>query len=91
MKGTDIARLAELSRIHIDAAEMDSIAADLSNILQYVDQISQVADEAPVRDLSHRNIMRADTVEHAPGEYTLDLIKNAPRDTDGYVVVQKIL
>lgn len=91
MQRTDIARLAELSRIHIDDAEMDAIAADLSSIVQYVDQIGQVANAALAVDMRHRNVMRTDTVDHVPGDHTAAMVTQAPRHNDGYVVVQKIL
>lgn len=91
MERSDVAKLAELARIHIADDEMDGIAADLSAILKYVEQISAVAETAPESNLSHRNIMRADEVRHIPGSFSEDLIANAPASEDAYVVVQKIL
>lgn len=91
MERTDVAKLAELARIHIADEEMDGIAADLSAILKYVEQIGAVAETAPNVDLSHHNIMRDDIVRHEPGSFSADLIANAPASEDAYVVVQKIL
>ncbi len=91
MERTDIAKLAELARIHIADDEMDEIAADLSAIVRYVEQIGAVAESAPVPDLAHHNILRTDEVLHNPGSFSEDLIANAPRSEDAYVVVQKIL
>lgn len=91
MERSDVAKLAELARIHIADEEMDGIAADLSAILKYVDQIGAVAESAPVADVAHHNIFRADEVRHESGSFSVDLIANAPESEDGYVVVQKIL
>lgn len=91
MERSDVVKLAELARIDIADNEMDTIAADLSAILKYVEQIGAVAESAPEKDLSHRNIMRDDEVRHIPGSFSEDLIENAPQSEDTYVVVQKIL
>lgn len=91
MERADVEKLAELARIHIADEEMDGIAADLSAILKYVEQIGAVAESAPVADISHRNIFREDEVRHESGSFSADLIANAPASEDAYVVVQKIL
>lgn len=91
MEQSDVAKLAELARIHIADNEMNEIAADLSAILKYVEQIGAVAETAPEKDLSQRNVFRDDEVRHTPGSFSEALIENAPQSEDNYVVVQKIL
>ncbi len=91
MNGSDIAHIAALARIEMEPAEMDAIAADLSSVLAYVGTISEIADTAPMNTLEHKNVFRSDEVLHTPGEYTVDLVTNAPQSEDGYVVVKKIL
>ena len=52
LKATDVRNIAHLARLHIDAADIDQYAADLSSILDLVDQMNQV-DSSGVEPLSN--------------------------------------
>ncbi|MFZ9036852.1 MAG: Asp-tRNA(Asn)/Glu-tRNA(Gln) amidotransferase subunit GatC [Gammaproteobacteria bacterium] len=52
LKSTDVRNIAHLARLHIDAADIDQYAADLSSILDLVDQMNQV-DSSGVEPLSN--------------------------------------
>ncbi len=52
LKSEDVRRIATLARLHIDDHEVDQYAADLSNILDLVDQMNQV-DTSGVQPLSN--------------------------------------
>ena len=52
LKSEDVRRIATLARLHIDDQEIDQYAADLSNILDLVDQMNQV-DTSGVEPLSN--------------------------------------
>ncbi len=52
LKSEDVRRIATLARLHIDDQEAEQYAADLSNILDLVDQMNQV-DTSGVEPLSN--------------------------------------
>ena len=89
----DIDTLAELSRLELSEDEKNGFLKDLEGILAYVGDLKKVGGELPVEQDTAlvRNVMRADEVSHEPGVFTDDLLKAAPRNKDGYVVVKKIL
>jgi aspartyl-tRNA(Asn)/glutamyl-tRNA(Gln) amidotransferase subunit C len=52
LKPTDVRNIAHLARLHIDEADIDRYAADLSSILDLVDQMNQI-DSSGVAPLSN--------------------------------------
>ncbi len=90
----EIAKLAELSRIELSDAEMESLQKDISNILDYVGQVSAVegAEEKEV-GLNH-NVMR-DDVPYDEGSALKaareDIVKAFPKSERDYNVVRKII
>lgn len=52
LKTDDVRNIAQLARLHIDEADIDQYAADLSSILDLVDQMNQV-DSSGVAPLSN--------------------------------------
>lgn len=52
LKIEDVRSIAHLARLHIDEADIDQYAADLSSILDLVDQMNQV-DSSSVAPLSN--------------------------------------
>jgi len=52
LKIEDVRNIAHLARLHIDAADIDQYVADLSSILDLVDQMNQV-DSSGVAPLSN--------------------------------------
>ena len=62
----EVLKLAELARLKVEDGEVESLQKDISNILDYVGQVSAVkgntsakAEELPLT--TNRNVMRADT------------------------------
>ena len=85
-------KLAELSRIEITKQEQEELLNDMSGILDYVDQITEVATtEMQVKPSLHRNIMREDKNPHKSGLYAEDILNEMPDTEDGYLKVKKIL
>ncbi len=103
----DVEKLASLSRLALTDAEKEGFAKDISGILAYVGQIKEAANSVTGEGadvLAHRtdkatypmrNIMREDVAEKGSGiELNPDssiLIAAAPRHTDEYVQVKKII
>ena len=89
----EVAHLARLSRLALDDAELDGLAAELGIILGAVAQISQVTDAADVLPTTHavpvENVTRPDVV--VPSLPRDDVLAGAPAAEDGRFRVPRIL
>lgn len=89
----EVAHLARLSRLALDDAELDALAAELEVILRAVDTISEVADVEGVTPMTHavpiENVTRPDTV--APSLDRDAVLAGAPAAQDGRFRVPRIL
>ena len=88
-----VAHLARLSRLALDDAELDGLAAQLEDILGAVAKIGEVADAADVPPTTHavpvENVSRPDVVRPSlPREAVL---AGAPEAEDGRFRVPRIL
>lgn len=87
----DIKNLANLSRLDISEEEAVGLVPQIDSILEYVSQIesfnTEESSEVPVL----RNVMREDKITNSSGEYTEDLLSNAPGRDGKYLKVKKIL
>ena len=87
-----VARIANLARIEVPEADQDRLAAELSGILGWIEQLGEV-DTAEVEPL--RAVMplpqrwRADEV--ADGGRAGEVLANAPATHGGYFVVPKVV
>lgn len=90
----EIQNLAELARLTLSEEEIASLQKDISNILEYVGQVSVVPLQgAEVVDVNH-NVMRADTPRGAndPLEGKREsLLRALPKREGDYNVVRKII
>lgn len=89
---TAVQAIAELARIEIPATELDHLAGELSGILKFVEQLSEVdttgiAPMASVADLTLP--MRADVV--TDGGQGAAVLANAPDAQDGFFTVPKVV
>ena len=57
----EILNLAELARLKLSDAEVAGLQKDISNILEYVGQVSAISIEEEKEKPLQRNIMRSDT------------------------------
>jgi aspartyl-tRNA(Asn)/glutamyl-tRNA(Gln) amidotransferase subunit C len=83
-------RIAQLAHLEFDDAALERMAAEMTKILTYIDQLREVdvaqwgagalAGETPFRD---------DEVK--PGVSRDDVARNAPAWRDGYFVVPKVI
>jgi aspartyl/glutamyl-tRNA(Asn/Gln) amidotransferase C subunit len=90
----EIAKLAELSRIELGDGEVEALQKDISNILDYVGQISAFPGAAGKEVPAHHNVMR-DDVPYAKDSPLLgareDVVVAFPKQERGYNVVRKII
>ena len=87
----DIQKLAQLARIDISVDEVESLTTEIDAILGYVGQIQNISATEVKETPTLRNVMREDIVAHTSGEYTEDILANAPSREGDYVKVKKIL
>jgi aspartyl-tRNA(Asn)/glutamyl-tRNA(Gln) amidotransferase subunit C len=90
---SDIKNLASLARIELTEAEAENMTKDVDSILGYVGKINDAVsnDEVKKQTPLLRNVMRDDSVTHTPGEFTEDILNNAPDREGNYLKVKKIL
>lgn len=87
-----VRRIARLARIKISDAEAKSLEGELSGILQWVEQLSQVdtsAVEPMTRVVAQSMKMRDDVV--TDGEIADLVTANAPASEDHFFVVPKVV
>ncbi len=87
----DIERLARLARVSVSSEEKEAFARDIETIVGYVSDITSAPEASQAPDVVLENVMREDTPTHEAGEYTESLMSAAPRASEGYVSVKKIL
>lgn len=94
MKKDDIVHLAGLARIRLSDSELDEYAKELPAILEYVQDVSEVAaDEVDqVPELTPRfNVFRQDEVTNEPDQFTADILAEMPHTDGRYMKVKKII
>ena len=89
---SDVEHIARLARLRFDADELERMAANLNQILDYVEQLGEL-DTRDVEPLSHTsqltNVMREDVV--APSLPVEEALRNAPDRHDGYFKVPRVI
>lgn len=89
----DVLKLAQLARLDLTEDEIKEYAAELSAILQYVEQLQKVDVKGlePTNQVTGlTNVMRPDEVKdygYAPD----DLLKNVPAVKDKQIKVKRML
>lgn len=88
----DVARIARLARIEIDPEKRTALAAELSNIMGWIEQLNEVDTEnvPPMTSVSETSpTLRADEV--TDGDKVDDILQNAPEQQDAHFVVPKVV
>ncbi len=92
MERSEILKLADLARLHIDDEAVDEVAASISNVLRLVDQL-QAANIDNVEPMAHPldtvQRLRADEVTEANRRDAFQAI--APAVEDGLYLVPKVI
>lgn len=84
--------IAELARIEVPEDELDHLAGELSNILHFVEQLSEVSTEGvePMASVAAMTLpMRRDVV--SDGGRQEAVLANAPEAEDGFFTVPKVV
>lgn len=89
----DVLKLARLARLDLSGDEVEEFAGELSEILQYVEQLQSVdvGGLKPTNQVTGlTNVMRADKVRDY-GYEAADLLKNVPAVQDGQIKVRRMI
>ncbi len=87
-----VARIARLARIEVPETEQGPLAAELSHIMGWIEQLSEVdtTDVPPMTSVvAMRLRWRDDRV--SDGGRAEQILENAPERQDGYFVVPKVV
>ena len=87
-----VAHIAALARIRLKDDELDPLAAELSQILSWVERLAEVdtADVAPMTSVAAMTLpMRDDEV--TDGDRRDDILRNAPQSARGFFAVPKVV
>ena len=87
-----VAHIAALARIRLDEAELEPLAAELSHILGWVEQLAEVdtSDVAPMSSVAAMGLpMRDDQI--TDGDCQGAILGNAPRTEKGFFAVPKVV
>ena len=86
----DVQRLAALARLSVTEDQKETLAKEMSDIVDFVSQIQEISENTE-SVLTHKNIMREDGTPHEGGAYTEALLSNAQTTKGKYIVVPKII
>jgi len=87
-----VARIATLARIEVPEDQQERLAGELSQIVQWIEQLGEVdtVGVEPMRSvLPLPQHWRADVV--SDGERRAEILADAPSAHDGYFVVPKVV
>ncbi len=85
-------RVAHLARIRVEEDQLDPLAAELSRILAFAEQLGELDVEGvePMSSVTPMRLRRrADAV--TDGARRDDVLANAPETRDGFFVVPKVV
>ena len=87
-----VAKIARLARIHVAEEKQAALAGELSNILGWVEQLSEVDtdDVAPMTSVVEVRLPEREDVI-TDGDCRDDILANAPETDGSFFVVPKVL
>ncbi len=88
----DVAHIAKLARIKVSAEDLPHYTQELSSIMDWIEQLSEVNtdDVSAVASVTKHSLpMREDSV--SDGHMQEDVLRNAPKSEYGCFVVPKVI
>lgn len=83
---SDVEKMAQLSRLNLTDAEEEKFASQFSDILGYVEELSEIDDKniEPIDHITGKsNVLREDKITTKSNRD--EMIKNAPAEEDGFI------
>ncbi len=90
VSAADVKKIARLSRLHVDEAQLEPLAEDLSGILKWIEQLGEVDVEGAEPMTSAVDMaapLRKDDI--TDGGVRDQVLANAPKSDDGFFVVPR--
>ena len=87
-----VKNIATLARIRVDDDELETLAGELSHILEWIEQLNEVDTDnvEPMTSVANMTSpLRADEVND--GGYPEKVLSNAPDPKDGFFTVPKVI
>ena len=86
----DVRKVARLSRIAVPEERLDSLAAELNGILDWIEDLNEVNGEgvAPMTSVVETRLPQREDVV-TDGSKPDEILANAPKSADGFFVVPK--
>lgn len=87
-----VAKIADLARINVPEEQLEPLAGELNNILEWIEQLSEVNTDgvAPMTSVVAFALpFRADKV--TDGGYRDEILANAPSSDHGFFAVPKVI
>lgn len=87
-----VAKVASLARIRMSDEELDNMVPQLSKIVGFIEQLSEVNTDnvEPLENVVDITLaLREDVI--TDGDCADKVLKNAPEETQGYFVVPKVV
>lgn len=87
-----VAKIADLARIKVPAADLAPLAAELDNIIGWVEQLAEVDtdDVAPMTSVVEAVLPERED-EVTDGGYAERVLANAPEEAQGFFTVPKVV
>ena len=87
-----VRKIAHLARIRVSDNDVEHLKGELSSILQFVEQLSEVdtSDVEPMTS-SVQMVMKQRKDVVSDGGYADDIVANAPMSEDHYFMVPKVV
>ncbi len=87
-----VANIAKLARLRVPEERLDGLAAELSNILGWVEQLSELDTEGvpPMTSVVAVKLPRRPD-EITDGNRVDEILKNAPEQAHGFFAVPKVV
>ena len=87
-----VRKVAKLARIKIDDTEAEVLSGELSNILEMIEQLSEVDTEGiePMTSVIEMQMPEREDIV-TDGDIPEKILSNAPEQTTGFFVVPKVM
>lgn len=91
MNNDEIKKLSDLAAIEVSEEETHSFSQDIHEILEFLNQISEVDTSSCEPQHRASNVVRKDENPFEKGVFTDDILDRTPQKQDGFIKVNKIL
>lgn len=93
MNKEEIQELADLSRLSLTEDEITSYQKDFEGILSYINTLNTVEVDETMNShrLPNTNYLRSDEAAYQPGQFSEDILAQAPERKEDFIKVAKIL